>query len=210
LVRLLRGCDYLQCGVIMHKTDDLHQVPTGMTNGSTQPTDLPRLSQMSTRPTGARAQLDAYEACRFLIDNGATVNTHSSTLYGTPLQEALKHQHIEIANLLLDKGADINALPAQNRGVTALQAAAINSMLGMTIRLLERGADFAAPAAPVEGRTAIDGAAERGNWDMVQLLLNAYEALEVDVGPICSQAAEYAYSEGYSRLGRWLQGYARS
>jgi hypothetical protein len=45
---------------------------------------------------------------------------------------------------------------------------------------------------------------------MVQLLLNAYEALEVDVGPICSQAAECAYSEGYSRLGRWLQGYARS
>jgi ankyrin repeat protein len=114
------------------------------------------------------------EPCCFLVDRGAAINTHAGESYGTALQEAIKNNHTKIADLLLEHGADVNSLPALDRGVTALQAASINGMLEMTIRLLELGADVCAPAAPKNGRTAIDGAAERGYLEMVQLLLNAY------------------------------------
>jgi ankyrin repeat protein len=147
---------------------------------------------------------------RFLIQHGATINVDATRSFGTPLQEAFKWEKADAANLLLENGADINALPALERGVTALQAAAINGMLEMATRLLESGADVAAPAAPVEGRTAIDGSAERGNWDMVQLLLNAYEARGLDPGPVCAQAAEYAGREGYDQLAKWLREYSPS
>lgn len=148
-----------------------------------------------------------HRSCCFLVDRGATINIHAAQSYGTALQEAIKNNDVKIANLLLEHGADVNSLPALNRGVTALQAASINGMLEMTVRLLEYAADVSAPAAPENGRTAIDGAAERGHLEMVQLLLNAYgeqEALET----VCNQAAGYAEKEGHLELARWLRAYA--
>jgi ankyrin repeat protein len=151
-----------------------------------------------------------HEACRLLIKQGAAVNTDATECYGTPLQEALKSKDLESAHLLLQHGADINASPARKKGVTALQAAAMNGMFKMAIRFLESGADFAAPAAPIEGRTAIDGAAERGHWDMVQMLLNAYEAQGLDLGQVSRQAAEHAEREEHTELAEWLRGYSPS
>lgn len=146
------------------------------------------------------------ESCCFMVDHGAAINTHAGQRYGTALQEAIKNNDVRIADLLLEHGADVNSLPALNRGVTALQAASINGMLEMTIRLLECGADVSAPAAPENGRTAIDGAAERGYLDMVQLLLNAYGEQEA-LGIVCNQAAGYAEKEGHHELAHWLRAY---
>jgi ankyrin repeat protein len=146
------------------------------------------------------------EPCCFLVDRGAAINTHAGESYGTALQEAIKNNHTKIADLLLEHGADVNSLPALDRGVTALQAASINGMLEMTIRLLELGADVCAPAAPKNGRTAIDGAAERGYLDMVQLLLNACGEQEA-LRTLCNQAAGYAEKEGHCELAHWLRAY---
>ncbi|KAL3462751.1 ankyrin repeat-containing domain protein [Aspergillus heterothallicus] len=150
------------------------------------------------------------QACLFLLENGASVNPEVTDHIGTPLQEALKEEQVELANILLEHGADINAFPAKIRGVTALQAASIGGMFKMALRLLESGADVAAAAAPHEGRTAIDGAAERGRRDMIQLLLNAYQAKDMDVSPVCRQAAEYAEREGHIDLARWLREYSQA
>ncbi|KAE8141273.1 ankyrin repeat-containing domain protein [Aspergillus pseudotamarii] len=149
------------------------------------------------------------KSCSFLINRGAAVNMHSNESWGTPLQEAIKWTHVNIANVLLDHGADINALPAEDRGVTALQAASINGMFELAVRLLERGADVSAPAAPKNGRTAIDGAAERGHFDMVQLLLNAYGD-DADLEPIRRQAADYAEREGHFEIAQWLREHSGS
>jgi ankyrin repeat protein len=145
------------------------------------------------------------ESCSYLIDHGAAVNPDATEFCGTPLQEAIKNNHVSLADNLLGHGADINALPAKHRGVTALQAASINGMFELAVRLLERGADVSAPAAPTEGRTAIDGAAERGRFDMVQLLLNAYGE-GTDLEPIRRKAARYAEKEHHFELARWLRG----
>lgn len=144
-------------------------------------------------------------SCCFLISRGAAINTCATPKYGTPLQEAIKHSDVKVADLLLEHKIDVNALPADKQGITALQAASINGMFEMAVRLLKKGADVSAPAAPYEGRTAIDGAAERGHLDMVQLLLNAHGE-EVEIGPVCNQAAGYAEKEGHYEIGQWLRG----
>ncbi|KAL3443250.1 ankyrin repeat-containing domain protein [Aspergillus insuetus] len=151
-----------------------------------------------------------YDGCRVLIEHGASVDLNTTESYGTPLQEALRSRDVWSANLLLDHGADINALPARMDGLTALQAGAMNGMFKMVIRFLESGADVAAPAALIRGKTAIDGAAERGHWDMVQLLLNAYETQGVEAEQACSQAADRAERKGHTELTEWLRGYSRS
>ncbi|GES61473.1 ankyrin repeat-containing protein [Aspergillus terreus] len=145
------------------------------------------------------------KSCSYLIDHGAAVNPDATKSWGSPLQEAIENNHVSLADNLLGHGADINALPAKHRGVTALQAASINGMFELAVRLLERGADVSAPAAPTEGRTAIDGAAECGRFDMVQLLLNAYGE-GTDLEPIRRQAARYAEQEHHVELARWLRG----
>ncbi|KAL4887569.1 ankyrin repeat-containing domain protein [Aspergillus karnatakaensis] len=147
-----------------------------------------------------------YQICSSLLGRGAMADIPATVDHGTPLQEALKYSHVDIANLLLQHGADVNAAPAENHGVTALQAAAINGMMEMAIRLLEAGADVRAPAAPNDGRTAIDGAAERGYWDMVQLLLNAHGD-QGGLKTVCDGAAGYAQGEGHFDLAAWLRKY---
>lgn len=148
-----------------------------------------------------------HKTCCFLVDHGAAVNTHAVQWYGTPLQQAIKKREVKTVDLLLEHGADLNALPADTRGVTALQAASINGMIEVAVRLLECGADVSAPASPKDGRTAIDGAAERGHLEMVQLLLNAYGE-QKDLGLVCNQAAGYAEKEGHCEIAQWLRGYS--
>ncbi|KAL3481688.1 ankyrin repeat-containing domain protein [Aspergillus californicus] len=148
-----------------------------------------------------------HKSCCLLIEYGASVNTPPTRWDGTPLQKALEHCQPEIVDLLLHHGADVNATPAENSGVTALQAAVMNDMYEMTIRLLESGADVSAPGALKNGRTAIDGAAERGHHDMVQLLLNAYGKRD-DLPLVCTQAAYYAQKESHYELAQWLREYS--
>lgn len=74
---------------------------------------------------------------------------------------------------MLERGAEVNAQPSSQYGITALQGAAIASYTRIALILLEIGADPNAPGAEIHGRTALEGAAEWGRLDMVQLLLNA-------------------------------------
>ncbi|KAJ0421530.1 ankyrin repeat-containing domain protein [Aspergillus carlsbadensis] len=111
----------------------------------------------------------------------------------TPLQSAIAKGLTEIAQLLLDAGADVNAPAAPKCGRTALQAAveagniqfvqllldagadaaAKGGYLGIAMTLLEAGADVNEPPPADGGRTTLQEAAMNGRIDMVQLLLNA-------------------------------------
>ncbi|KAL2865287.1 uncharacterized protein BJX67DRAFT_359138 [Aspergillus lucknowensis] len=72
------------------------------------------------------ARYSCEKLCSYLVNHGATVDTPATDTWGTPLQEAIKEGYVGIANMLLEHGADINALPAKKRGVIALQAASID------------------------------------------------------------------------------------
>ena len=113
------------------------------------------------------------EIVRILLKYKANPNTVAGYMSHTALQTASRDGCKEMAEILLEHGADVNAPPARAFGATALQFAAIEGFLGIAYLLLENGADANAAPAITEGRTALEGAAEHGRIDMVQLLLNA-------------------------------------
>jgi len=138
-----------------------------------------------------------------LVDAGADVNAlpywnpdqyddeneeEPDTRYGiTALQGAIRSGKIEVVQMLLEAGADINAPAAAGPygGKTALQEAVTKEHIELVQLLLTAGADVNAPATKNRstGRTALQAAAETGKVELVQILLN-YGA-DVDA-PGCS------------------------
>jgi uncharacterized Ntn-hydrolase superfamily protein len=66
---------------------------------------------------------------------------------------------VEIAQLLLEHGADIHAPLSKGGGAIAVQAAALYGYYSLILRLLGDGADVATALSAVSGRIAIDRAA---------------------------------------------------
>ncbi|KAA0146258.1 hypothetical protein FNF31_07820 [Cafeteria roenbergensis] len=103
-----------------------------------------------------------------LIDAGALVNRNNAAEDGsTALSVAALNGHRDTVELLLDRGADLEAKVED--GSTALSVAALNGHRNMVELLLDRGADL---EAKVEGGlTALMRAAKGGHRDTVELLV---------------------------------------
>ena len=80
---------------------------------------------------------------------------------------AARRGHTDIARLLLEHGANINA--ADDGGSTALMEAALKGHTETVRLLVERGADLNAVDKKC-GRTAMVDAARRGHTDIVNIL----------------------------------------
>ncbi|KAK9793071.1 putative Clr5 domain-containing protein [Seiridium cardinale] len=135
------------------------------------------------------AVLGRSDMVRMLLKYGVNVNARPAwkflrfyplqrcarRLWGDPtrtaLQAAVEKGNLEIMNMLLDAGADINASPGPFRGATTLQLAAIKGYIGIAKSLISMGANINADGAKCFGRTALEGAAEAGRLDMVHFLL---------------------------------------
>ena len=76
------------------------------------------------------------EACKMLLENGVEPNGPNPETY---LMAASAHGHLEIAELLIENGSDINRVHEEMG--TALLLAAINNHLDIVKYLLDRGAD---------------------------------------------------------------------
>jgi len=84
----------------------------------------------------------------------------------TPLHDAAAYGHVDVARLLVERGADVNA--RSNDGWTPLHVAAYKGYLDVARLLVESGADV--DARDGVGRTPLDLARERGHWGVVGLL----------------------------------------
>ncbi|KAI9737564.1 MAG: hypothetical protein M1834_009719 [Cirrosporium novae-zelandiae] len=95
--------------------------------------------------------------------------------WGTALQMAARCGNIESVNMLLNAGANINALASESWGQTALQAAAEagENRVQLVELLLSRGANINAPICKIGGRTALQHAATKNDVDLVRTLLNS-------------------------------------
>ncbi|KAG4439975.1 hypothetical protein IFR05_004549 [Cadophora sp. M221] len=110
---------------------------------------------------------------RKLGDAGADFSQNASC--GKPfLQRAiskLEDINIELIQLLLDYGADIN-LAGNRWGQTPLQAAVSTGSIELVQILLDRGADINDPATPSDYGTPLAMAVKTGSIPLIQLLLD--------------------------------------
>ncbi|KAF7365667.1 Ankyrin repeat protein [Mycena venus] len=100
---------------------------------------------------------------QLLLENGADTTTNNG---GTVLQLASKHGRTEIVHLLLEKGADINAMDEEN--CSALQLASLHGRLKTVCLLLDNGADHNAKS---KTGTALQLASYYGHIKIVRCLL---------------------------------------
>ena len=145
-----------------------------------------------------------YLAAKALIESGASVNVTAGTDQVTPLMSAASQLAVgeaakeierrqglrstDIANALIERGANVNA--ANAAGVTALMIAAARANIPMIGLLLEAGADPNVKAA--DGKTALDIAQANLNEDAVKSI-KLFEAT------ISERAAPAAESQGQAK-----------
>ncbi len=119
-----------------------------------------------------------FEDTKSLIESGADINARSNEQYNeTVLMIAAYWNEIEIVELLLSKGADINAM--DESGWTALMYAIVESNTAIIITLLADGADVNTIIATQstdnwpEGATPLSIAEELENSTIINLLKEA-------------------------------------
>jgi ankyrin repeat protein len=123
---------------------------------------------------------------------------------------AAEKGRLEVVQILIEKGAEVNALPAMKGGATALQLAAIGGYIGIAEELLKQGARVNAPGSNICGRTALEGAAEHGRIDMVQYLLNAGAEITGSGYHQYTMAMQYAKENGHAAVCELLESAADS
>lgn len=92
----------------------------------------------------------------------------------TAIQEAVEStspEMLQMLQILLLHGADVNNPAGYYRGATCLQLAAGRGRIGIVRLMLDKGAEVNANRSLFYGRTAIEIAAENGRLDVLKLLL---------------------------------------
>ncbi|KAJ5701286.1 proteasome regulatory particle subunit [Penicillium malachiteum] len=128
----------------------------------------------------------------FLIEKA----TWTPSWYDKRLIWATQIGEADLVSLVLDKGADVNAVPAKGSGRTAIQAAAEGGHKEVVQLLLDEGADINAGLAFYSGRTAIQAAAGGGHKEVVQLLLDERADINADPARSSGRTAIQAAAEG--------------
>ncbi|KAI1067289.1 hypothetical protein LB506_004053 [Fusarium annulatum] len=122
-------------------------------------------------PLQLSIQEHQYEIIKVLLDAGAGVDfRHPAT--GTALQlvcslPMMKGEKIKLIETLLAKGADINSIPGESAGRTAMQAAAEYGDLDLLKLLFARGGSPFASAAKGYGLTVFQAALKTGSVELV-------------------------------------------
>jgi ankyrin repeat protein len=103
------------------------------------------------------------------LASGISVNNADSIHQATALHAAAAVGHIRLIELLIDKGADLNAL--DRRGITPLIIACATGQISSAKALIKAGADIS--IKPALAPTALIVAIQTGNAQLVETLLLA-------------------------------------
>ncbi|MFH0822774.1 MAG: ankyrin repeat domain-containing protein [Pseudomonadota bacterium] len=136
---------------------------------------------------------------KLIADIGADL--HSGTRIGAPIIHAGIHGRTEAVRVLLDRGADVNAVAAYGRR-TVLMNAARDGYLDIVRLLADGGAVL--DARDGMGNTALGEAAENGHSEIVRLLLRKGAGVNGDKYPSTVPGVE-AGGQGDATAPRWLR-----
>ena len=103
-----------------------------------------------------------------IVKHGEDVN-YESGYWGTPLHVTSRSGHAEVAHLLLQHNADVNARSAHHFEWTPLHCASSNGHLKVVQLLMEHGADI--NAQTTFHTTPLKNASQHGHLEVVRLLL---------------------------------------
>jgi ankyrin repeat protein len=118
-------------------------------------------------PLGLAAFFGQKEAVELLLGSGAQVNVAShNPQHVMPLHSAVAGQSYEIARLLVENGADVNARQAGD--FTPLHAAAQNGQVDMVQLLLDHAAEVNARTS--EGHSSLYFARESNSGEIIALM----------------------------------------
>lgn len=119
------------------------------------------------------------ELVKFLLANNANVHAALPGSLGQPIHVAASKNHVKIVELLLNKGADIEAEDSFKR--RPLHIAAREGWEDLTRFLLDRNATI--DVFTKESRTALRYAAQNGHSAIVKLLLDRGAGIDIAAGP---------------------------
>jgi ankyrin repeat protein len=107
---------------------------------------------------------------RLLSIRNINVNLKDDVYGATPLHEAAWKGQIEIARLLVENGAEVNA--RYNNGSSPLQRSVRNGHIDILHLLIENGADL--EAKDTTGWRALHKAASNGQLPFIQEVISSY------------------------------------
>lgn len=132
-----------------------------------QPNRVNQFSPDGFTPLGLAAFFGQPEVVKALLERGANVNLAANNAQRVaPLHSAVAGRQMNIVEMLLQAGADVNAV--QEGGFTPLHGAVENSMVEMIALLLTFGADRELVTS--QGKTASDMAREKDQAELLALL----------------------------------------
>ncbi|KAI1285660.1 Ankyrin repeat and KH domain-containing protein 1 [Halotydeus destructor] len=140
------------------------------------------------------------EVVGLLLDRKANVEHRAKTGL-TPLMEAASGGYVEVGRILLDKGADVNALPVPSSRDTALTIAADKGHYRFVELLIRRGAQV--DVKNKKGSSPLWLACNGGHLDVVQLLVTSGADIDSQDNRKVS-CIMAAFRKGHLKVVKWM------
>jgi ankyrin repeat protein len=158
-------------------------------------------------PLSVAVILGRVDVVKALLAHHADINARRGILGYTALWYAIWYRRLHIADLLLDRGAEVNEPVRSAVGGSVLRLAAGMGLIGLVQRLFARGADLNAYRSEYCIPTALESAAGDGRLDTVYFLLEAGTDTEGygRVQYVC--ATGLAFKRGHGAVVELLKGH---
>ena len=159
----------------------------------TSPADPEQKNRFGDTALSDAVRFGHVKVVRELLAASAQVNPGSASDATEPLMSAALHNHIEVTELLVLSGADVDF---RKGPLNALQTAAGKGHVELAKMLMAAKADVNADIADAHGRTALQAAAGSGSVELVQILLAANADVNAKPARIAGETALHAAAAG--------------